>query len=246
MLNFIGFLCVITILFYIGYLSYSEHVKKTLNSKATEEELIKKFNKVVKSITKKNLGTVKDELFEILSEYKSIKSEHFIETKTLLAQSLKSIKDQISTISIQEKTIIREVKELKGDDREESQVVGARYIYELEKIRDIKADLSKTAKQLNEKIKLISDKIDMFNYRYSLKKSEITIMIANAVVINNVVSNIDIKLNDLLISKFDDLTTENSIRAEITSELCGNTIEKETHIDFNKEVYIEKFKTFSE
>ena len=77
MLGFIG--AVVVVFISIGIVHYLCNVycvtcgKCNLTKKLNENDLVKKFNKIVKNLTDRNLMTVKTELLDILEEYREIK-----------------------------------------------------------------------------------------------------------------------------------------------------------------------------
>ena len=78
MLSFLWSILVIVFCFYVGYHLYVRNIRRKVSQKFTEHELVKKFNQAVKRITERNLETIKEELLDILDEYRFVKSESFI------------------------------------------------------------------------------------------------------------------------------------------------------------------------
>ena len=117
---------------------------------------------------------------------------------------------------------------------------------EYEKLKRLRDSLVKSESILKDKLNTINHNIDTFNHKYSIKKSEIIVMIANAAAVRNV-SGVDIKLNDL-VSEFESKVKEEEIKLEVREKIFGSNTEKEIDLDIsgNYEEYLEKLKTFSE
>lgn len=251
MLSFLGGIVVLMIMLYIGYCAYVWSVKRKLTSKLQESDLVKKFNQAVKKITDRNLEIIKEELLNILEEYRSIKCENFIETKNLLEKCKDSVKSQVILLLKQESELYDKVKSISveakaGKLSPEDEKYGALQLAELEKLREVKQRLLNSANSISDKISQVDSTINLFNYKYELKKSEIIIMIANAATIKNNIS-IDLKLNDL-VTEFRTKARENEIRTEVTEKIYGTSPspEKNTIDNYNESEYIEKLKNFTE
>lgn len=249
MFTFIGLVC--TVLFaYLAFCTISSS-KTTSIKKLKENDLVKKFNKTLKKLTERNIDTVKEELLDILNEYRNRKCDSFIESKKLLNDSLSMVRSQILEIDIQISNLKRKIKTIKdnidkGLASEEEQKSGTLYLMEYEKLKHLRDSLVKSESILEDKLNTLDHNIDTFNHRYSIKKSEITVMIANAAAVRSV-SGVDIKLNDL-VSEFESKVREEEIKQEVKEKIFGSNIEKEIDFDIssNYEEYLEKLKTFSE
>lgn len=220
---------------------------RDLTKKLSESELVKKFNSLVKTLTERNLEDVKSELLDILDKYREVKCNSFIESKTILVNSKESILQQVEILSQEESNLLSSIYTIKecmqnGQSTESDINAGARFLYEVEKLREAKNSLKKAVEDLNEKINSIDNNINLFNHRYLLKKSEITLMIANAISVQNV-SGIDLKLNDL-VTEFKTKVRENEIKKEVTGKIYNVSTSQTTEKDFNKDEYIEKLKSF--
>lgn len=244
MLSFLVNILVFLLCFYIGRQFYVRINRKKVSQKFTEHELVKKFNRVVKRITERNLDTIKEELLDILDEYKFVKGESFIESKTLLEKCKDTIDLQIASVCKQENELVSKIRSLKeaGDGLEDERT-GALYVAELEKLNSVKQKLSESLNSITDKIRQLDSNINSFNHRFAIKKSEIIIMIANAATVNNV-SSIDIQLNDL-VTEFNTKAKESEIRQDVTEKIYGVKNEIETDLNFNESEYIEKFRNFS-
>ena len=216
MLSFLGSIVVLLVFFYVGYYAYCKSLKKKITTKLCESDLVKKFNRAVKKLTSRNLDTVKEALLDILEEYRHVKCESFIESKTLLSNSLDSLNIQISRIKEQESIFIRKIKDIKSKKEItlEDEKIGAMYISELEKLRTVYSNIEKSKAKVEDNIQIVNSSVNMFNHKYELKKSEIIVMIANATTVKNVTS-IDIKLSDL-VTEFNTKVRESEIRTEVT------------------------------
>ena len=234
------------IAFYVCYFVYCKLVKSSVTAKLSESDLVKKFNKAVKRLTSRNLETVKEDLLSILDEYRYIKCESFIESKTLLSNSLDSLNIQISRIKEQEQTFVNKIKNIKSKSNltAEDEKLGALFVSELEKLRIVYSNIEKAKLKVEENIRIVNSSVNLFNHKYELKKSEIIIMIANATTVKNVTS-VDIKLSDL-VTEFNTKARENEIRTEVTSTIYNVDSDKDASHNYNEVEYIEKFKNFSE
>ena len=161
------------------------------------------------------------------------------------------VRSQILEIDIQISNLRKNIKIIKinidkGLASEEEQKSGAIYFMEYEKLKQLRDSLVKSESILENKLNTLDHNIDTFNHRYSIKKSEITVMIANAAAVRNV-SGVDIKLNDL-VSEFESKVREEEIKQEVKGKIFGSNTEKEIDFDIssNYEEYLEKLKTFSE
>lgn len=246
MLSFLGSIVVLLVIFYIGYYAYCKSVKSKVATKLCESDLVKKFNRAVKKLTSRNLDSVKEELLEILEEYRHVKCESFIESKTLLNNSLDSLKVQMSRIKDQDSIFVSKIKEIKSKKNltSEDEKIGAMYVSELEKLRAVYSNIEKSKAKVEDNIRIVNSSINMFNHKYELKKSEIVVMIANAATVKNVTS-IDIKLSDL-VTEFNTKVRESEIRTEVTDKIYNVNADKEMPHNYNEVEYIEKFKNFSE
>lgn len=249
MFTIIGVLCTVML---IGYLAHCIvfNLKTTSVKNLKDLDLVKKFNKTLKKLTERNIDTVKEELLDILNEYRNRKCQSFIESKKLLEDSSCMVRSQIVEIDTQIYNLKRNIKTIKsniekGLATEEEQKSGTIYLMEYEKTVKMRESLEKSELILKEKLSALDYSIETFNHKYSLKKSEITVMIANATAVKNV-NGIDIKLNDL-VSEFESKVREEEIKQEVTGKIFGN---KEKEIDLNLsgnyEMYLEKLKTFSD
>ncbi len=240
-----------TVLF--AYLAFCivSNSRTTSIKKLKENDLVKKFNKTLKKLTERNIDTVKEELLDILDEYRNRKCDSFIESKKILNDSFSMVRSQILEIDIQISNLKRKIKTIKdnineGLASEEEQKSGAIYFMEYEKLKQLRDSLVNSESILKNKLNTLDHNIDTFNHRYSIKKSEITVMIANAAAVRNV-SGVDIKLNDL-VSEFESKVREEEIKQEVKEKIFGSNTEKEIDFDISSNYveYLEKLKTFSE
>lgn len=247
MLSFIGGLVVIVVLVYLGLGIYSSCLKKRVSAPISENKLIKRFNKTLKKLTERNLDQVKEELLEILREYREIKCEEFTDSVILLKNSIKSINSQIDVVLAQESNIIKNIKKLKQSPSDTgSEKIGAMYVYELEKLGNVKTKLNACLSSLETKLESIEQNIALFEHRYSMKQSEIAIMIAEAIAIKDI-SMVDLKINDL-ITEFKTKAEENEIAIDVRKKVykTDSFVSTDDENNYNTEEYLEKFKNFSE
>lgn len=216
--------------------------KTKLTKELTESELVKKFNKLVKSITSRNLETVESELLDILEKYRDIKCENFINAKTRLEKSKLELKNQLEQVKNLEKDMIKNIAALKSDTTLDEAILvrGGQHVFCLEHLRHGKNKLIESIDLISEKLVVVNNNITTFNQRYAIKKAEIIAMIANATTIENA-SDIDLKLNDL-VSEFDTKVRENKIKDEVRGEIYGIKSDKDWFTDFNAKEWVEKFK----
>lgn len=216
--------------------------KTKLTKELTESELVKKFNKLVKSITSRNLETVESELLDILEKYRDIKCENFINAKTRLEKSKLELKNQLEQVKNLEKDMIKNIAALKSDTTLDEAILvrGGQHVFCLEHLRRGKNKLIESIDLISEKLVVVNNNITTFNQRYAIKKAEIIAMIANATTIENA-SDIDLKLNDL-VSEFDTKVRENKIKDEVRGEIYGIKSDKDWFTDFNAKEWVEKFK----
>lgn len=250
MLEFIGGGVVLLVMIWAGITIYG----KVSNGKSigsisgmSEGGLIKRFNSLVSSITDRNINTVKEELLAILKEYKNRKIEQFVESKQLLKHSENTLSEQIGTIdgnakSIRAKAIELKAKSKDGELSDADKELGALYMCQLEKTEEAKKKLIDAKKIIADKTEILDRKIENFNVKYELKKTDINVMIATAISIKNT-SDIDIKLNDL-ISEFNEKVSDAEIEHEVKAKINGVENDDESNdVDYitKKDEYKEKF-----
>lgn len=252
MLGFIG--AVVVVFISVGIVHYLCNVycatcgKCNLTKKLSENDLVKKFNKIVKNLTDRNLMTVKTELLDILEEYREIKCNEFIESKVLLENSINSLESQLTVLKERECELLNSISIIKNEIdnntcSSDSLDFGSRFMYELEKLQETKKSLEDSIINIKQKISIIDNNVNLFNHKYVLKKSEITLMIANAISINNV-SDVDLKLNDLVL-EFKEKAREGEIKKDITEKVYNGTSSLNKRDEgFDKDTYIEKLKSF--
>lgn len=216
--------------------------KAKLTKELTESELVKKFNKLVKSITSRNLEVVESELLDILEKYRDIKCKNFINAKTRLEKSKLDLKNQLEQVKNLEKDMIKDIADLKSNTTLDEAILvrGGQHVFCLEHLRHGKNKLIESINLISEKLVVVNNNITTFNQRYAIKKAEIIALIANATTIENA-SDIDLKLNDL-VSEFDTKVRENKIKDEVRSEIYGIKSDKDWFTDFNAKEWVEKFK----
>ena len=248
MLSFIGGLVVIVVLVYLGLGIYSSYLKKKISAPISESKLINRFNKTLKKLTERNLDQVKEELLEILGEYREIKCKEFTDSIVLLKNSRRSINSQIDVVLAQESNIIKNIRKLKqsSSDNTGSEKIGAMYVYELEKLGNVKTKLNACLSSLDTKLESVDQNMALFEHRYSMKQSEIAIMIAEAIAIKDV-SMVDLKINDL-ITEFKTKTEENEIAINVRKKIykTDSFVSTDDENNYNTEEYLEKFRNFSE
>ena len=80
-----------------------------------ENELIKKFNRVVRRLTERNIEDVKADLFKILDKYKFIKCEQFIENRTQIQSARKQVEEQMRETTNSRANVKNQIHKLKSE-----------------------------------------------------------------------------------------------------------------------------------
>ena len=231
MITFFAILGVLFVL--IVLISNIDKFKGISKKLLREDKLINKFNKLVNSITERNIDTVKQELLEVLDEYQALKTEHFQKTNAELSKAINRIEEQILSINTSINGFNRKALEIKaynGDPKE-----GAMFLYQVDRFTEVKNKLSDKMRDLTNKKSKLIETTSMFNSNIALKRAEISIMIADSTGIDSG-SNIDLKLDKLVI-EFKDKVAEQEAYKEINDTIHS----KNESIEFDQEAYIEKF-----
>lgn len=258
MITTIGYAVVIFCLIFCGVAIYNFLSGKSTDSgeissnyaNLSENDLVKKFNSLVSTITtskNRNIDTIANELKEVLKEYKCRKVEQFVETEQLLAKNKNHIKEEIAKLDEQITKLQHDAKMIAdGKDHltEDDLETGALIMSQISETKNLKEQLQKTYDENDQRFNEVDKKVKQFNVRYTLKESSISNMIVMAKT-HKSISTVDLKLNDL-ISEFKDKVQDAEIEYNVKSEINGTKEEEETSVDFkvNKDKYVEDFKNF--
>ena len=63
--------------------------------KFSEDKIIKKFNSLLRSLSSRNVETVKKELLDTLEDYRAVKKAQFIDARSLITSAMDSVKAEI-------------------------------------------------------------------------------------------------------------------------------------------------------
>lgn len=162
----------------------------------SESKIVKKFNRLVRSINERNINTVKDELLDVIEEYKAVKVNQFIDSKNQISSSMRIINEELESSNLSRANVKKQIAKLKQDENPDV-AVGASLVYQYERMGEMISRMNEIKKSLEEKDAHLEREIESFNAKYAMKKAEVSMMIAEAISIKNV-SNIDLRLNDLV------------------------------------------------
>ena len=217
-----------------------KHRNENGSLNVNENELVKKFNKVVKRITERNIEDVKADLFRILDKYKFVKCEQFIENRTQIKSARSYVEEQINATTKAEADVVAQLRRLKNSENPDV-VLGAQLLYQSDSMKAIIEKLKVAKENLLKKECEFDREIDMFNSKFALKKAEVSMMIANAISLKNV-SSIDIKLEDL-VSEFQTKVEEQENADYVRGKIYGTEVQN-ADSSFNLEEYKQKFVDF--
>lgn len=207
----------------------------------SESKIVKKFNRLVRSINDRNINTVKDDLLDVIEEYKAVKVSQFIDSKNQISSSKRIIDEEIANSEASRTNVKKQIVKLKNSDNPDV-ANGASLVYQYERISGMLDRMQEIKAGLDEKDAHLEREIESFNAKYAMKKAEISMMIAEAISIKNV-SNIDLRLNDLV--------TEFKTKAE-EQENANYVKNKVYHIENDEnepvdiDAYKDKFLNFDE
>jgi hypothetical protein len=205
-----------------------------------ENDLIKKFNRVVKRLTERNIENVKADLFKILDRYKFIKCEQFIENRTQIQSARKQVTEQIEQTIRSRSDVRRQVQKLKESGNPDANL-GAQLVYQYDMLGEMIEKLEVAKDNLTRKECEFDRELGLFNSKFALKKAEVSMMIANAISLKNI-SSIDIRLEDL-VSEFQQKVDEQENADYVRTKLYG-TATVATETSFDVDAYKQKFADF--
>ena len=226
----IGFVVV----FLIG-LSFIPRIKETKLVVLDENKIIKKFNKLIRNLGKRNIDTVKEELLELLDQYKICKQNQFEHANIQLTRAITDIAKQIISLKNLSNEYLNKAKEVKNNNG--SSKVGARYLYHKDRMDEVIKKLEAMKVTTEGKKNTLLENIELFDSEYAIKKGEISVMIANSIEFG-VGCDVDLKLNNL-ISEFQGMVSDQEAVKEVNEKM--NHIEKEEPLAYDESKYIEAF-----
>lgn len=207
----------------------------------SESKIVKKFNRLVRSINERNINTVKDELLEVIEEYKAVKVNQFIDSKNQISSSKRIINEEIANSELSRANVKKQIVKLKNTTNPDV-ANGASLVYQYERISDMINRMEEIKNSLEEKDAHLEREIETFNAKYAMKKAEVSMMIAQAISIKNV-SNIDLRLNDLVTefkTKAEEQENSNYIKSKVYH------LEKDSDEPVDIDAYKQKFLDFDE
>ena len=207
----------------------------------SESKIVKKFNRLVRSINERNINTVKDELLEVIEEYKAVKVNQFIDSKNQIASSKRIINEEIANSELSRANVKKQILKLKNAANPDI-ASGASLVYQYERISDMINRMEEIKTSLEEKDAHLEQEIESFNAKYAMKKAEVSMMIAEAISVKNV-SNIDLRLNDLVTefkAKAEEQENANYVKNKVYH------IEKDENEPIDIDIYKNKFLNFDE
>lgn len=235
-LGIIFFTIVVVTIWYFVAKRRSEYGTVNVN----ENELIKKFNRVVKRLTERNIEDVKADLFKILDRYKFIKCEQFIENRAQIQSARKQVTEQIEQTIHSRSDVRKQVQKLKESGTPDANL-GAQLVYQYDMLGEMIEKLEVAKDNLTRKEYEFDRELGLFNSKFALKKAEVSMMIANAISLKNI-STIDIRLEDL-VSEFQQKVDEQENADYVRTKLYG-TATVATETSFDVDAYKQKFADF--
>lgn len=212
-----------------------EEIREKFNFE--ESSIVKKFNRLLNSISANNITVVKSKLLDTLEQYRTIKKAQFVENRTNLTEALSAVEEQKRIINDsiyhKEKDIIKSKGQISDEE-------GARLMYDLEVHKDTAAKLNASYQALEDKISLLDSKIVQFDSNLALRKAKIVSMIADTISIEDR-SCIDLRL-DSLEQEFKHEANKNA-QKRIVDEKMGDSVAP-TKIEFDLEKYKKLYQEF--
>jgi len=223
---------IIASVFLFNYFSKSEVEKVKVFD---EKKIVEKFNKLIRSISPRNIETVKKDLLDCLEQYRAVKRQQFIEARTLLTNSIDTIRIEIQKVG---NTYSEKSNYIVIHKRELSDYEGAKLCYEKDLYKQMENKLIDSRNKLTSQLAELDKRIMSFDTQLQLKRTQIITMINESLVFDNY-SAIDLKLDNL----------EKEFRGEvnkleqtkIVDEKMGN-VKKEEELAFDVDHYTKVFK----
>ena len=224
----------------VAILIYRTAITKNSDSiTLSESKIVKKFNRLVRSINERNISTVKDELLDVIEEYKAVKVQQFIDSKNQISSSMRIIDEEIENSKMSRANVKKQIVKLKSEENPDV-ATGASLVYQYERMGEMLGRMEEIKNGLDDKNSVLEREIESFNAKYAMKKAEISMMIAEAISIKNV-SNIDLRLNDLVTefkAKAEEQENANYVKSKVYH------LENDSNEPVDVEAYKDKFLAF--
>ena len=202
----------------------------------TENSIIKKFNRLLKTIGQDNFSAVKEKLLNTLDQYSVIKKQQFAENLTYLKEAQAAVSEQLTAMSGTLKNKEVSLRAAKDSFTEEE---GARLVYELENYELMQQKLTRAQDNLRNKMAALNSKIVQFEGSLALRRAQIVSMIAESISIDNH-SFVDLRL-DSLEKEFKHEVTKIESMQEVNALTGGKTPDEHP---FDLEKYKKLFREF--
>lgn len=203
----------------------------------TENSIIKKFNRLLKTIGQDNFSVVKEKLLNTLDQYGVVKKQQFAENLTYLKEALAAVREQSDAM---ERTVANKKGSLRAYKHTITEEKGARLVYELENYQLMVNRLKNAQSNLENKMAALNSKVVQFEGSLALRRAQIVSMIAESISIDNH-SFIDLRL-DSLEKEFKHEVTKIESMQEVNA-LAGEKDPTQEH-PFDLEKYKKLFKEF--
>lgn len=187
------FLIILIIIGLILYCKFSDTSYLQTRISLNENAIIKKFNRLLKTIGQDNFSTIKEKLLNTLDEYSIVKKQQFAENLTYLKEAITAVSEQTGAIA---ETIRNKQYNIRASKSIVSEEEGARLIYELEDYQTMLDRLKSAQNNLENKKAALNSKIVQFEGCLALRRAQIVSMIAESISIDNH-SIIDLRLDSL-------------------------------------------------
>lgn len=227
------------ILIIVGLIVYGNNCDASYLHKKislSENSIIKKFNRLLKTIGQDNFSAVKEKLLSTLDQYEVVKKQQFAENLTYLKEALTAVNEQSNAMN---RTIENKKDYLRSWKSSITEEKGARLVYELENYQLMVDRLKNSQNNLENKMTALNSKIVQFEGSLALRRAQIVSMIAESISIDNH-SVIDLRL-DSLEKEFKHEVTKIESMQEVNALTEGQNSDE--HL-FDLEKYKKLFKEF--
>ena len=200
-----------------------------------EKKIIDKFNKLVRSISPRNIDIIKKDLLDCLDEYRALKRQQFIDARTLLTASMEAIDNEISKVK---EALSKKEGYIHFHKKELSDYEGAKLCYEKDLYSQMVKKLSDSKNKVQDQLANLDKRIVSFDTQLQLKRTQVVTMINESFVLDNC-SSIDLKL-DSLEKEFKGEVNKLK-QTQVVDEKMGN-VKKEEELAFDVDHYTQIFK----
>ena len=231
---------ILIILIIVGLIVYASNCDANYLHKKislSENSIIKKFNRLLKTIGQDNFSVVKEKLLNTLAEYEVVKKQQFAENLTYLKEAIAAVNEQGIAM---DRTLADKRGSLRACKNTITEEEGARLVYELENYQLMMDRLKSAQNNLKNKMAALNSKIVQFEGSLALRRAQIVSMIAESISIDNH-SIIDLSL-DSLEQEFKHEVTKIESMQEVNA-LTGGNKSSDEHL-FDLEKYKKLFKDF--